>query len=143
MDFNPYQSPYPCPDSLVLVKRRDDIGFRLLAALLWVIALGWSLLCVLFIAQAPASVIVWAPGYLVMLGYCWRAFFDCPPRYVKLIWCWSLLVQGAWLVVFSLYSSYATGPDWLGWFYLFLLWWLISTLFSVGGVYGDGSWERE
>ncbi len=102
-----------------------------MAGVLAVGATLWAVFCALFIIAGSArALLIFGPGYVITVGYYWRAFGRPSPSWCRAIWGLSLLVQGAWLgwVVFAMFS----GPLGGGLFGLIIIvWWFAATVVSL------------
>lgn len=141
MTLNPYQSPcFVAPDDCrATIPNPGDRSFRLLAGILLLGALMWGALCAVFVAMNPLrGLLIFGPGYLVLAAYVWRAFLPCPGVYPKAIWGLSLVVQGTWLALCAT-AAFMREPQVL--FNPVGIWWILSSLASLGGLIYDGHWS--
>jgi hypothetical protein len=108
-----------------------DRILRLNAGGLAISATGWAILCALFlIGGSWRAALVFAPGYIVTVGYYWRAFGRPPQNWRIAIWGASFVVQGAWLawIIIGMLS----GPLGGGLFGITLIaWWAYSSFVSL------------
>ncbi len=119
-------------------SRDKAMAVRLLAGLLAAIASLWSVFCLLLLwacAFHPGAVLVFAPGYLVTAGYIWRASTTPDLGARQLIWVASLLVQGAWLVLFLL--DFRLPQDFSQ--ALLMSWWLLACAGSAWALHLESS----
>ena len=125
---------------------RHPAIFRALAALLALGGIGWGVLLALHFPQSDklAFALMFGPGYVVTLGYCWRALAppDTPWRWI--IWGGSALVQGAWLFL-PIADAFKHGPSAL--VNPATAWWACAFAISIYALFTDTadrwSWESE
>ncbi len=121
-----YRTPQPSPPDPERIAQ-----LRTMARVLAVGATLWALFCAWFIiAGSWRALLTLGPGYVITVGYYWRAFGRPSPNWCRAIWGLSLLVQGAWLgwVVLAMFSGpLGGGPFGL----LMLVWWTAATLLSL------------
>jgi hypothetical protein len=106
---------------------------QLLARFLAAGGVLWGLFCLPMVLDidSPLKVAMFAPGYLVTVGYFVRGFTRTPPGRARAIWGLSSLVQGAWLAAFA--WSALTGRGFLRSTYPVAGWWGLSFIASVYG----------
>jgi hypothetical protein len=120
---------YVRPNLPELRKKRLD-QLRFLATALAIVSHVWGILCAIFLSAgfwraAPLFV----PGYIVMVGYFWRAIGDPSRNWARAIWGASLLVQGAWLVWLVVVVVIGKG-EWYSLATPMAAWWIASTVLS-------------
>lgn len=103
----------------------DFIGIG--ALMLAVIGSLWGLFLAYFIwvGDTRYGLLIFGPGYVVVIGYFLRAFIRLPTGYRKTIWVASCLVQGTWLQ-FGIYDAI-----WRRTVYPVLIWWIFAFTFSL------------
>ena len=117
--------------------------FRLFASVLAFGSVLWGafgLFIIISLFRSSSSYLIWSllifgPGYIIMVGYVIRAFCTLPTTLRRIIWAASCLVQGIWLVlsidtVFSLMrmDQFET---------LCIEWWIGTLIISVYGLIAD------
>ena len=124
-----YRSPEP-PNPGRAVK------VRTMARVLAVGATMWGVLCAWFVIFGSwAGVLIFGPGYVITVGYYWRAFGRPSPKWCRAIWGLSLLVQGSWFgcMVTALFSGPPRGDLSSGdlWGIIMVAWWTGATIVSL------------
>jgi len=112
--------------------------FQLLATILALGGIAWGLLGLYFIVygESVSAVMLFAPGYLVTIGYIWRACWLPSVQWRKVIWGFSVIVQGAWLV-FDLTTFHLDFRSVL--YFLPVVWWLFACSGSLWGLVADAA----
>jgi hypothetical protein len=112
--------------------------FQLFAFFLAIGAAVWGLFCSYFLifGDRDYSLLLFGPGYLVLVGYIWRCIVTPPIPYRVIIWGVSALLQGAWLV-WGLMALWHDGARFTAFQSLALCWWLGSFSISVYGLIAD------
>lgn len=106
--------------------------FRITAACFAVGGLLWSLFCLVFVVfgDFTRSILLFGPGYLVTMGYVYRALWTPSNLARRVIWGLSALVQGAWLYWFITnvieYGLRGTKFDFVA-----LTWWTVTFAMSI------------
>jgi hypothetical protein len=111
--------------------------FRIMASVLAIVATLWGIFVAVLVLYGPVwwrAYFTFGPGYVVMLGYYWRALGRPSPSWCRVIWGVSLLVQGTWLV-FATNAAYYEGIRAVG--PVFIIWWGIATIASLAGLVFD------
>jgi hypothetical protein len=113
--------------------------FRAVAAVLATAGIGWGSFCVIFLLRGDLlrSLLLFGPGYVVTIGYLWRAIVNPDPAWRRVIWGASALVQGGW-IIWSLIGSIQHGRILTFPFAnLSNAWWACSFVASLIGVLAD------
>ena len=99
---------------------------RVMAGVLAAVATLWCIFCalIIFFGNWKALALL-GPGYLVTLGYYWRAIGHPSLRWRRIIWGVSGLVQGAWLLGIIGAAHFGSLGGWSS-SALFITWWSIS-----------------
>lgn len=122
----------------MIKQRRKSRIFRALATVLAFGGVGWGLFCAIFFLRGDVGRAMWlfGPGYVVTVGYLWRALAPPPPEWRRLIWAGSILIQGAWLN-WSLPELWQRGLPHYAFGYISNGWWIASFAISILGVILD------
>lgn len=113
--------------------------FRGLAAGLAMGGIGWGIFCALLLLRGDPlrGLLLFGPGYVVTISYLWRAIVNPEPRWRRVIWGASVLVQGGWLV-WSLVDAMQHGRILTFPFAnLSNAWWFCSFVASLVGLLAD------
>ncbi len=118
--------------------------FRAIAICLAIFGVFWSLFCILFLLLNPLKwLLMLGPGYLVIVGYIWRAATTPKTEKRRLIWGFSAIVQGAWLwwfittsVIYGFNFGSSSSLE-----IVTLLWWVITFAVSILGIVADRAYQ--
>ncbi len=133
-----YQSPAPRrppPDP----ERAERL--RTMACFLAIGATFWGILCAFILLSANAGgLVIFGPGYLLTIGYYWRAFGDPSPQWCRAIWGFSSLIQGAWftLIAYMAFThplGFISSIGFACFALLVTLWWLGAFAMSLTGFF--------
>jgi hypothetical protein len=108
---------------------------RIIAGLLAIGGIYWGVLLLPLIPHAEnplLPLLVFGPGYVVTLGYLIRVVTSPPLRGRQVIWGFSVLVQGGWLVCHVVATLGNGGPiSRLTEPHLIMAWWVFATVGSI------------
>jgi hypothetical protein len=107
---------------------------RIIAGLLAIGGIYWGVLLLPLIPHAENQLLpllVFGPGYVVTLGYLIRVVTSPPLRGRQVIWGFSILVQGGWLVCYVVATLGGGAISRLAEPNLIVAWWLFATVGSV------------